>query len=102
MAPEYNKGKLVGLYVNYFPISGLEINYARNKHATQVPDTLNDYTAALAVDGNIENQVEKLSCSHTWGDPSLPSYWTVDLGLPLYITKIIIYNRAGILDQNGV
>lgn len=59
------------------------------------------YIAALAVDGNTNSDfIDGKSCSHTWGSSSLPSFWTVDLGLSLYVTGIRIYNRKGNSDQS--
>lgn len=72
-------------------------NYAKNKPATQEPETLLNYTAALPVDGNIDTKDFGANpCSHTWASSLSPSYWIVELGLPLYVTGIIIYNRKGI------
>lgn len=34
-------------------------------------------------------------CSHTYGTYSLPSSWTVELGVSIYVSGIIIFNRIG-------
>ena len=58
--------------------------------ANQGPDTFQTFTADKAVDGDTSNTEEK--CAYT--TVGSPAWWRVDLGKPVLVTGLKIFNRA--------
>ena len=82
---------MCGFHVTMLNILGL--NVAREKTATQGPDTFANQTPDRAVNGDT-SYYNNGNCAHTTqGNTSDPAWWQVDLGETYQITGIRIHNR---------